>query len=92
MVVPGTNLDHIQMWARLGVKLEHPGTGEPSIGVRDILMFSMLNISSSSSFSSLLPNLKKGEVVHCLQDLGDRDSPPPKKKKNSPKLDRRSMA
>jgi hypothetical protein len=30
------------MWARLGVK--HPGTraGEPSIGVRDILMFSML--------------------------------------------------
>ena len=33
-------LDHIQMWARLVVK--HPGTGEPSIGVRDILMFSML--------------------------------------------------
>jgi hypothetical protein len=28
------------MWARLGVK--HPGTGEHSIGVRDILMFSML--------------------------------------------------
>jgi hypothetical protein len=30
------------MWARLGVK--HPGTGpgEPSIGVRDILMLSML--------------------------------------------------
>ena len=28
------------MWDRLGVK--HPGTGEPSIGVRDILMFSML--------------------------------------------------
>ena len=28
-------------WAHLGVK--HPGTGEPSaIGVRDILMFSML--------------------------------------------------
>ena len=40
VVVPGTNLDHIKMWARLGVK--HPGTGEPSIGVRDILMFSML--------------------------------------------------
>jgi hypothetical protein len=31
---------HLLLWARLGVK--HPGTGEPSIGVRDILMFSML--------------------------------------------------
>jgi hypothetical protein len=40
LVVPGTNLDHIKMWARPGVK--HPGTWEPLIGFRDILMFSML--------------------------------------------------
>ena len=48
------------MWARLGVK--HLGTGEPSIGVRDILMFSML-ISSSFSSSSSSSNLAEGVTI-----------------------------
>jgi hypothetical protein len=55
------------MWARLGVK--HPGTGEPSIGVRDILMFSML-INFLLLLLLLLDILKEhtGHAESCSPD------------------------